>query len=140
MMSDAISQADVRTGRAAAIYARVSSERQRQEETIHSQTAGLRELAAARGLLVPEDLVFEDEGFSGATLQRLALERLRDRAAEGAFEVLLCHAPDRLARRYAPTRCCCSKSLRASALRCVSRRSLSAAARPRTSCCASSRG
>jgi site-specific DNA recombinase len=101
MMRDAISKADVRTGRVAAIYARVSSERQRQDETIQSQTAGLRELAAARGLLVAEDLVFEDEGCSGATLQRPALERLRDRASEGAFEVLLCHAPDRLARRYA---------------------------------------
>src|SRR6266545_4668384 len=101
MTSDVISQADGRAGRVAAIYARVSSERQRQDETIHSQTVGLRELAAARGLLVPEDHVFEDEGFSGATLTRPALERLRDRAAEGAFEVLLCHAPDRLARRYA---------------------------------------
>ena len=100
-MSDVISQADGRTGRVAAIYARVSSERQRQDETIQSQTVGLRELAADRGLLVPEDLVFEDEGFSGASLTRPALERLRDRAAEGAFEVLLCHAPDRLARRYA---------------------------------------
>jgi site-specific DNA recombinase len=101
MMSDAISRADGRTGQVAAIYARVSSERQRQDETIQSQTVGLRELAAGRGLVVPEDLVFEDEGFSGATLTRPALERLRDRAAEGAFEVLLCHAPDRLARRYA---------------------------------------
>src|SRR5664279_1074020 len=100
-MSDAISQVDGPTGRVAAIYARVSSERQRQDETIGSQTVGLRELAMARGLLVPEDLVFEDEGFSGASLQRPALERLRDRAAEGCFEVLLCHAPDRLARRYA---------------------------------------
>ena len=100
-MSGVISRADGRTGRVAAIYARVSSERQRQDETIQSQTVGLRELAAARGLLVAEDLVFEDEGFSGATLQRPALERLRDRAADGAFEVLLCHAPDRLARRYA---------------------------------------
>ena len=90
-----------RTGTVAAIYARVSSERQRQDETIQSQTVGLRELAAGRGLLVPEDLVFEDEGFSGASLTRPALERLRDRAAEGAFELLLCHAPDRLARRYA---------------------------------------
>jgi len=100
MMSDAM-QADGRTGTVAAIYARVSSERQRQDETIQSQTVGLRELAAERGLLLPEDLIFEDEGFSGATLTRPALERLRDRAAEGAFEVLLCHAPDRLARRYA---------------------------------------
>lgn len=101
MMSDVISQADGRMGRVAAIYARVSSERQRQDETIQSQTVGLRELAAERGLLLPEDLVFEDEGFSGATLTRPALERLRDCAAEGSFEVLLCHAPDRLARRYA---------------------------------------
>jgi site-specific DNA recombinase len=100
-MSDVISQTNGQTGRVAAIYARVSSERQRQDETIHSQTVGLRELAAGRGLLVVEDLVFEDEGFSGASLQRPALERLRDRAAEGRFEVLLCHAPDRLARRYA---------------------------------------
>ena len=87
--------------RVAAIYARVSSERQRQAETIQSQLVALRELAGGRGLLVTDDLVFEDEGFSGATLIRPALERLRDRATEGAFEVLLCHAPDRLARRYA---------------------------------------
>jgi len=100
-MSNMVSQAPEWTGRVAAIYARVSSERQRQDETIQSQTVGLRELAAERGLLVAEDMVFEDEGFSGATLIRPALERLRDRAAEGCFEVLLCHAPDRLARRYA---------------------------------------
>jgi site-specific DNA recombinase len=100
-MSDVIVHTNGQTGRVAAIYARVSSERQRQDETIQSQTVGLRELAAQRGLLIVEDLVFEDDGFSGATLTRPALERLRDRAAEGAFEVLLCHAPDRLARRYA---------------------------------------
>ncbi|PZS29470.1 MAG: recombinase family protein, partial [Pseudonocardiales bacterium] len=96
-----ISPAAGRSGRVAAIYARVSSDRQRREQTIQSQTAALRELAGARGLLVVEDLVFEDEGFSGASLRRPALERLRDRAVEGRFEVVLCHAPDRLARRYA---------------------------------------
>jgi site-specific DNA recombinase len=89
------------SGRLAAIYARVSSDRQRREQTIQSQAAALRELAAARALLVAEDLVFEDEGFSGASLCRPGLERLRDLAVEGRFEVLLCHAPDRLARRYA---------------------------------------
>ena len=90
-----------RSGRMAAIYARVSSDRQRREQTIGSQTAALRELAAGRGLRVPEDLVFEDEGVSGAVLRRPELERLRDLAVEGRFEVLLCLAPDRLARRYA---------------------------------------
>src|SRR4051794_9037818 len=84
--------------RVAAIYARVSSERQRQEQTIASQTAALREVAEQRGLFVAEEFVFEDDGFSGANLQRPGLERLRDRAFEGCFEVVLCHAPDRLAR------------------------------------------
>jgi DNA invertase Pin-like site-specific DNA recombinase len=87
--------------RVAAIYARVFSERQRQEQTIQSQTAALRELAEQRDLLVPEEFLFEDDGFSGSSLQRPALERLRNRVFEGCFEVVLCHAPDRLARRYA---------------------------------------
>jgi len=68
-MTEVVSNAGV--GRTAAIYARVSSQRQCQDETIHSQTAGLRELAAQRELLVAADLVFEDEGFSGATLTRV---------------------------------------------------------------------
>lgn len=74
--------------RVAAIYARVSTDRQRDEGTVESQISELRELAGDRGLLVTEQLVFCDEGFSGAMLARPALERLRDRAAEGAFEVM----------------------------------------------------
>jgi site-specific DNA recombinase len=99
-MSGTATRTDGRA-RVAAIYARVSSERQRQEQTIASQTAALRELAEQRELLVPEEFIFEDDGFSGVSLQRPALERLRDRAFEGSFEMVLCHAPDRLARRYA---------------------------------------
>jgi len=85
----------------AAIYARVSSARQKEEQTIASQTAALREYATAAGLEVPAEWVFEDEGFSGATLVRPALERLRDLVAEIEIHVVLCYAPDRLARRYA---------------------------------------
>ncbi len=96
-MTESISK----TQQVTAIYARVSSAAQRDDSTIESQLVGLRELVTARGLVLPEELVFSDEGFSGATLTRPALERLRDRAGEGAFEVLLCHSPDRLARRYA---------------------------------------
>lgn len=54
----------------AAIYARVSSARQREEQTIGSQTAALIEAAERWGLEVPADWVFEDEGYSGATLIR----------------------------------------------------------------------
>ncbi len=85
----------------AAIYARVSSARQREEQTIASQTTALREAAERWGLEVPAGWVFEDEGYSGATLVRPALERLRDLAAQVPVDVVLCHSPDRLARRYA---------------------------------------
>ena len=85
----------------AAIYARVSSTRQKEEGTIESQTEALRDYAAAAGLEVPADWVFEDEGYSGATLIRPDLERLRDLAAEIEIPIVLCYAADRLARRYA---------------------------------------
>ena len=59
----------------AAIYARVSSEQQREEHTIASQTAALIEFARSHDLEVPRGWVFEDEGYSGATLERPGLER-----------------------------------------------------------------
>src|SRR5215470_20361169 len=70
----------------AAIYARVSSARQKKDQTIGSQTAALREHAAGSGLEVPEEWVFEDEGHSGATLVRPGLEALRDLAAQGCLD------------------------------------------------------
>jgi site-specific DNA recombinase len=85
----------------AAIYARVSSARQKKDETIGSQTAALREHAAQARLDVPQDWVFEDEGHSGATLVRPALEALRDLVAQGCVDVVLVYSPDRLARKFA---------------------------------------
>src|SRR5271166_2329403 len=85
----------------AAIYARVSSEQQREEKTIASQTASLIEFAKTRSLEVPTEWVFEDEGYSGATLERPGLERVRDLAAEGQIQVVLAYSPDRLSRKYA---------------------------------------
>jgi len=87
--------------RMAAIYARVSSEQQREENTIASQTALLIEFAKGHDLEVPKEWVFEDEGYSGATLERPGLERVRDLAAEGQIQVVLTYAPDRLSRKYA---------------------------------------
>jgi site-specific DNA recombinase len=85
----------------AAVYARVSSARQKKDETIASQTAALRAHAAGLGVELPEEWVFEDEGHSGATLLRPALERLRDLVASVGVDVVLCYAPDRLARKFA---------------------------------------
>jgi site-specific DNA recombinase len=44
---------------------------------------------------------FQDEGHSGATLIRPALEALRDLVAQGCVDVVLCYSPDRLARKFA---------------------------------------
>jgi len=85
----------------AAIYARVSSARQKKDETIASQTAALRAHAEQLGVELPEEWVFEDEGHSGATLVRPALERLRDVVAGVGLDVVLCYSPDRLARKFA---------------------------------------
>src|SRR6201997_1790587 len=87
--------------RMAAIYARVSSEQQREANTIASQAASLIEFAKDHDLEVPEEWVFEDEGYSGAALERPGLERVRDLAAEGQIQVVLAYAPDRLSRKYA---------------------------------------
>jgi site-specific DNA recombinase len=87
--------------RIAAIYARVSSEQQREANTISSQTASLIEFAQGHDLEVPKEWVFEDDGYSGATLERPGLERVRDLAAEGQIQVVLAYAPDRLSRKYA---------------------------------------
>ena len=86
--------------RMAVIYARVSSEQQREENTIASQTASLIEFASSHELEVPKEWVFEDEGYSGATLERPGLERGRDLAAEGQIQVVLAYSPDRLSRKY----------------------------------------
>jgi len=87
--------------RMAAIYARVSSEQQREAHTIASQTAALIELARTLDLDVPKAWIFEDEGYSGATLERPGLERVRDLAAEGQIQAVLVYSPDRLSRKYA---------------------------------------
>ena len=88
------------TMKTAAIYARVSGDRQRQEQTIASQTAALIEFAGTSDYSVPDEWVIEDDGFTGAELIRPGLERVRDLAAEGAIEAVLVYSPDRLCREY----------------------------------------
>jgi site-specific DNA recombinase len=84
-----------------ALYARVSSEKQAEELTIQSQVAALRQRIAADGHKIDAELCFLDDGFSGSTMLRPALERLRDLAYSGVIDRLYVHAPDRLARKYA---------------------------------------
>jgi site-specific DNA recombinase len=84
-----------------ALYARVSSDQQTEQGTIASQVAALEARILQDGLPLEPDRRFIDEGYSGATLVRPALERLRDAVAAGAVDRVYVHSPDRLARRYA---------------------------------------
>jgi predicted site-specific integrase-resolvase len=83
-----------------ALYARVSTDRQAEAQSVDSQLVALRERATADGQPIAAERKFVDEGYSGATLVRPALERLRDLAAAGGVERLYVHSPDRLARTY----------------------------------------
>ncbi len=84
-----------------AIYARVSSEQQSDAKTIESQLSDLRAHVKALGLVLPSEHEFVDNGYSGSTLIRPALEQLRDVVAAGGIDQVYVHCPDRLARNYA---------------------------------------
>jgi site-specific DNA recombinase len=81
-----------------ALYARVSSESQEARGTIGSQIEVLRARITTEG----HELVAEfcDDGFSGARLDRPALDAMRDQAEAGNFDAIWCLSPDRLARAY----------------------------------------
>jgi site-specific DNA recombinase len=81
------------------IYTRVSTDAQEARGTIGSQIEGLRARVAADGDELTGEFI--DNGCSGARLDRPGLDALRDAAEAGAFEVIWCLSPDRLARSYA---------------------------------------
>jgi site-specific DNA recombinase len=85
----------------AALYVRVSTDRQQQAQTIEQQVTQLRAYVAARdGWTVAAEHGFRDDGYSGAKLSRPGLDALRDHAARAAFDVVVVCAPDRLARNF----------------------------------------
>src|SRR5262245_41494260 len=83
-----------------AIYVRVSTLRQAQAQTIEQQLERLRTHAAAQEWDVADRHVFRDDGYSGASLRRPGLDRLRDAVAAGELDRVVLTAPDRLARNY----------------------------------------
>jgi site-specific DNA recombinase len=83
-----------------ALYARVSTRRQAQAQTVEQQLERLTGHTRQQGWDVPLDHIFRDDGYSGASLRRPGLDRLRDRAAARALDLVVIAAPDRLARNY----------------------------------------
>jgi len=80
------------------IYARVSTEAQEAKGTVASSWRRFGSGSGRSDEVIEE---FCDDGYSGARLDRPALDALRDAAAAGAIEGLWCLSPDRLARVYA---------------------------------------
>lgn len=83
-----------------AVYARVSTPRQVQAQTTDQQLDRLRAHAEEQGWGLVADHVFRGDGYSGASLRRPGLDRLRDAAAGARLDRILITAPDRLARNY----------------------------------------
>jgi site-specific DNA recombinase len=81
-----------------AISVRVSPDRQALTHTIDQQIARLRAYLTGAGQELRGEQLFRDDGYSGATLKRPGLERLRDQLREGAIARVLIVSPDRLAR------------------------------------------
>jgi site-specific DNA recombinase len=83
----------------AVLYARVSTDAQEKEGTIESQVAELkRQISTASNVLVKE---YIDNGYSGAKLDRPALEQLRQDLKTDLFEVIYFLNTDRIARDVA---------------------------------------
>jgi site-specific DNA recombinase len=85
----------------AAIYGRVSSQRQKDEGTIESQIHALIEYGQNKDYSIPDEWILKDEGYSGSSLVRPGLEKLRDLAAENQIDAVFIYSPDRLSRKYA---------------------------------------
>src|SRR5712691_7888267 len=83
-----------------AAYVRVSTLRQAQAQTFEQQLERIKAHIQTKGWSLAEPNIFIDDGYSGATLKRPGLDRLRDKVAAAEFDLILITAPDRLARNY----------------------------------------
>ena len=83
-----------------AIYVRVSTQRQAHAQTIEQQLDRLRAHVRNQGWELTLEHIFRDDGYSGASLNRPGLDRLRDAVRAAEVDRVLITDPDRLARNY----------------------------------------
>ena len=85
----------------AGAYVRVSTGLQEKEQTIDAQIDEIRQIAMANGDHLADELVFKDDGWTGELLQRPGLDRMREAAMAGKFQVLYVYDRGRLSRIFA---------------------------------------
>jgi site-specific DNA recombinase len=83
----------------AALYARVSADKQRLEGTIESQVAELKRQIAAAGHVLVKGYI--DDGYTGAEMDRPGLEQLRKDVKTDIFDTIYFLCADRIAREVA---------------------------------------
>ncbi|MDB5260281.1 MAG: putative site-specific recombinase, resolvase family [Candidatus Nomurabacteria bacterium] len=81
-----------------AVYGRVSSSNQENEGTIETQLSAVNEFSKKNGYTIVQK--YTDEGWSGDSIARPALDQLRMDAKKKIWSAVLMYDPDRLARRY----------------------------------------
>ncbi|NSX83868.1 recombinase family protein [Wolbachia endosymbiont of Atemnus politus] len=81
-----------------ALYARVSSKNQEQNNTIKSQIAELKHRIAVDRHELLDEYIFIDSARSGFTLKREGLKNLCNKVAEGKINKIYIHSLDRLSR------------------------------------------
>jgi site-specific DNA recombinase len=86
-----------------ALYIRWSTDDQAAGTTLDVQMEGCRHYALSQGWLVRDDLIFIDDGYSGGSLDRPALTRLRRLVQEHQVECVVCYKLDRLSRSVLDT-------------------------------------
>ncbi len=85
----------------AALYARVSTARQEEQETIDSQIEEIKKRIQEDGNILPSENIFTDDGWTGEMLQRPGLDAMRDGGVAGAFQVIYVYDRGRLSRVFA---------------------------------------
>lgn len=86
---------------AVAIYIRWSTEDQGNGTTLQVQQEACMAYCDRQGWCVSDDLVLVDDGYSGGTLHRPGLERLRDLIRSGEVGTVVVYRMDRLSRDLA---------------------------------------
>ncbi len=85
----------------AAIYMRVSTAHQEEEQTIGNQKMEILErVSKDTDVTLITDYEYKDEGWSGAIIERPDLDRMRSDAREGKFEALYVYDRGRLSRKF----------------------------------------
>ncbi len=85
----------------AALYARVSTARQEEQEQIESQIDEIKAKILDDGNVISQENIFMDDGWTGEMLQRPGLDAMRDAAVAGNFQVLYVYDRGRLSRVFA---------------------------------------